>query len=179
MAITFKKGENIMENGNNVDVQETAKTVEEETTKKTYTVDDVNNSYKAGVKKARAEIEESENYKKYQDWVKSNQNDGEKIKELEKSNANKDNEIKDLKVQIVLNNSDVKPEFSDFVKSEVLKRVDDTTDFDTALKQFKKDKPQYFGEIVVKKVQSSPALAGGIKSKTTNDIMNSLLRSSR
>lgn len=165
-----------MENENNVDVKETEKTVEKETTQKTYTVDDVNNSYKAGVKKARAELEESESYKKYQDWVKTNQDDSEKIKDLEKSNASKDNEIKDLKAQIILNKSEVKPEFSDFVKSEVLKMVDDTIDFDTALKSYKKEKPQFFGETVVKKVQSSPTLAGGTKPKTSNDIMNSLLR---
>ena len=45
--------------------------------------------------------------------------------------------------------------------------------------KYKKDNPQYFGETVVKKVQSSPAMAGGTQPQTTNDIMNNLLRSGR
>ena len=96
---------------NNEDVKTTEQTVEGETTQKTYTVEDVNNSYKAGVKKARAELEQSEDYKKYQDWVKEHQNDGEKIKNLETSNLNKDNRLMDLEAQLELKDSDVKPEF--------------------------------------------------------------------
>lgn len=154
--------------------------VEQETTQKTYTVEDVNNSYKAGVKKARAELEQSEDYKKYQDWVKSNQNDSEKIKNLENSNADKDNIIKDLKAQLCLSKSDVKPEFMEFVTSKVISMVDENTTFDEALKSFKKSSPQYFGETVVKKVQSSPSLnAGGNQPQTTNSIMNDLLRGAR
>ena len=58
--------------------------------------------------------------------------------------------------------------------------VNDTTDFDTALKNFKKDNPQYFGEVVVKKVQSSPNLNGGTsQGQTTNSIMNDILRNAR
>ena len=68
-------------------------------------------------------------------------------------------------------------EFSKFVTSEVLSLVNDTTDFETALKDYKKNNPQYFGEVIVKKVQTSPSLnAGGDKPQTTNDIMNSILR---
>lgn len=165
---------------NNEDVKTTEQTVEGETTQKTYTVEDVNNSYKAGVKKARAELEQSEDYKKYQDWVKEHQNDGEKIKNLETSNLNKDKRIMDLEAQLELKDSDVKPEFMKFVKSEVLSMVNDDTDFGTALKHFKKDNAQYFGQVQIKKVQSSPALNGGTpQAPTTNSIMNDILRGNR
>ena len=164
---------------NNEDVKTTEEKVEE-TTQKTYTVEDVNNSYKAGVKKARAELEQSEEYKKYQDWIKSNQNDSEKIKNLENSNADKDNIIKDLKAQLCLSKSDVKPEFMEFVTSKVISMSDETTTFEEALKNFKKSSPQYFGEIVVKKVQTSPGLNnGGNQPQTTNQVMNDLLRGTR
>ena len=165
---------------NNEDVKITEEKVEQETTQKTYTVEDVNNSYKAGVKKARAELEQSEDYKKYQDWKKSNQNDSEKIKDLENSNADKDNIIKDLKAQLCLSKSDVKPEFMEFVTSKVISMVDENTTFDEALKSFKKSSPQYFGETIVKKVQTSPVLNnGGNQPQTTNNIMNDLLRGAR
>ena len=61
-----------------------------------------------------------------------------------------------------------------------MSQVNDTTDFETALKEYKKNNPQFFGETVVKKVQTSPALnGGGDKPQTTNSIMNNLLRNSR
>ena len=61
--------------------------------------------------------------------------------------------------------------------SEVMALVNDTTDFDTALKNYKKENSQYFGEVVVKKVQSSPTLNnGGTKTQTVNDIVNNVLR---
>lgn len=164
---------------NNEDVKTTEEKVEE-TTQKTYTVEDVNNSYKAGVKKARAELEQSEEYKKYQDWIKEHQNDGEKIKNLETSNLNKDKRIMDLEAQLELKDSDVKPEFIKFVKSEVLSMVNDDTDFATALKNFKKDNAQYFGKVQIKKVQTSPGLNnGGNQPQTTNQVMNDLLRGTR
>ena len=68
----------------------------------------------------------------------------------------------------------------EFVTSKVISMVDENTTFDEALKSFKKSSPQYFGETVVKKVQSSPSLnAGGNQPQTTNSIMNDLLRSAR
>ena len=74
------------------------------------------------------------------------------------------NENKDLKAEIQMNGSNVKKE----------------TDFTTALESYKKDNPQYFGEVVVKKVQSSPSLnAGGNQPQTTNSIMNDIIRSAR
>lgn len=88
-------------------------------------------------------------------------------------------ENKDLKAEIQMSGSNVKKEFSKFVRSEVMSNVNDETDFETALGKYKKENPQYFGEVQVKKVQTSPTLAGGTPTQTTNDIMNSLLRSGR
>ena len=87
------------------------------------------------------------------------------------------NENKDLKAQVQMNGSNVKKEFSKFVTNEVMSKVNDDTDFATALNSYKKENPQYFGDTVVKKVQSSPTLTGGQKETTTNDIMNDILRS--
>ena len=79
-----------------------------------------------------------------------------------------------------MNGSNVKKEFSKFVRSEVLANVNDETDFTKALETYKKDNPQYFGDVVVKKVQSSPSLnAGGNQPQTTNNIMNDIIRGSR
>lgn len=90
------------------------------------------------------------------------------------------NENKDLKAQLQMSSSNVKKEFSKFVTSEVMSNVNDETDFATALENYKKDNPQYFGDTVVKKVQSSPTLNGGNpQPQTTNDIMNSILRGSK
>ncbi len=87
------------------------------------------------------------------------------------------NENKDLKAQLQMSDSNVKKEFMKFVTSEVNSKVNDETDFATALKDYKKENPQYFGETVIKKVQSSPNLnVGGNQPQTTNDIMNDILR---
>lgn len=87
------------------------------------------------------------------------------------------NENKDLKAQLQMSDSNVKKEFMKFVTSEVNSKVNDDIDFATALENYKKENPQYFGETVVKKVQSSPTLTGGQKETSTNDIMNGILRS--
>ena len=87
------------------------------------------------------------------------------------------NENKNLKAEIQMSGSEVKKEFSKFVMSEVMSKVDDKTDFETALGDYKKENPQYFGETVVKKVQSSPSVGTGENHQTTaDDIMNNLLR---
>lgn len=161
-------------------VEKTAETVEKETTQKTYTQEDLDNSFKAGVRKANSEWQKDEKYKEFIEWKKTNQNDSEKINELQTSNNGLAKENAYLKAQIKINNSDVKKEFSKFVTSEVMELVNDTTDFDAALKNYKKDNPQYFGETVVKKVQSSPSLNGGEqKPQNTNSIMNDILRGTR
>ena len=110
-------------------------------------------------------------------WKKTNQDDSEKLTELQSSNAQKDKKIMELESLLKVKDSDVKKEFQKFVSSEVTNLVNDDTDFDTALKKYKADNPQYFGEVVVKKVQSSPNLSnGGQKEITTNSIMNDILR---
>lgn len=87
------------------------------------------------------------------------------------------NENKDLKAEIQMSGSKVKSEFSKFVKNEVMSKVNDDTDFMTALEDYKKENPQYFGDTVVKKVQSSPSLnTGENRPQSTNDIMNDILR---
>ena len=103
-----------------------------------------------------------------------------KIEESDKSLENLQNltnENKDLKAEIQMSGSKVKSEFSKFVKNEVMSKVNDDTDFVTALEDYKKENPQYFGDTVVKKVQTSPSLnAGEPKAPTTSDIMNDILR---
>lgn len=90
------------------------------------------------------------------------------------------NERNDLKAQIQMSDSNVKKEFSKFVRSEIMSKVDDKNDFETVLGNYKKENPQYFGDTVVRKVQSSPSLNnGGSQPPTTNSIMNDILRSSR
>ena len=87
------------------------------------------------------------------------------------------NENKDLRAELQMGESKVKSEFSKFVKNEVLSRVNDDTDFQTALEGYKKENPQYFGDTVVKKVQTSPSLnTGGTQPQSTNDIMNDIIR---
>lgn len=110
-----------------------------------------------------------------------------KLKEYEEKAVNNDeslknyqqviNENKQLKSQMQLSDSNVKKEFSKFVANEILSQVNEENDFASVLENYKKENPQYFGESVVKKVQSSPTLNGGnTQPQTTNDIMNDLLR---
>ena len=135
--------------------------VEKEETTKTYTKEDLDNSFNAGVRKANSDWQKDEKYKEFLEWKKTNQNDSEKLVELQTSNEQLLKENKLLK----------------FVTSEVMTQTNETTSFENALKNYKKENPQYFGEIVIKKVQSSPNLTGGVpKETTTNDIMNSILR---
>ena len=164
---------------NNADTQVVDEKVEKETTQKTYTEQDIQASFNAGVKKANSEWQKDEKYKEFLDWKKNNQNDSEKINELQSSldKLTKENQL--LKATNEVAKSDVKPEFIKFVTSEVMSMVNDTTNFETALKEYKKSSPQFFGEVVVKKVQSSPNLNGGTQPQTTNDIMNNILRSGR
>ena len=163
----------------NKDVQVTETKVDE-TTQKTYTQEDLDNSFNAGRKKASQDWQKDEKYQEFVEWKKTNQNDSEKITELQKSVETLTKENNLLKATNEVAKSDVKPEFLKFVTSEVMSMVNDTTDFDTALKNYKKENSQYFGEVVVKKVQSSPNLNnGGSKPQSTNDIMNNLLRGDR
>lgn len=104
--------------------------------------------------------------------IEENNKSLENLKNLTDENTN-------LKADIQLNKSNVKDEFSDYVRTQVLSKVNDETDFATALADYKKSSPQFFGETVVKKVQTSPTLNGGTQETTTSDIMNDILRSAK
>lgn len=142
------------------------------------TIDTIMAEYGKNITKFKEAVdsykEEVDNYKN-----QINELNG-KIEENNKSLENLEtltNENKDLKAQVQMSGSNVKKEFSKFVTSEVMSNVNDETDFETALKNYKKDNPQYFGDTVVKKVQSGPTLnGGGTQPQTTNDIMNNVLR---
>lgn len=135
------------------------------------TIDTIMAEHGKYITEAKEEIMELKD--QVQDYKEKYTQDQESLENLQ----NLTNENKDLKAQIQMNGSNVKKEFSKFVTSEVMSKVNDETDFATALESYKKENPQYFGETVVKKVQSSPNLNGGAKETTTNDVMNDILRS--
>lgn len=169
-----------MENDNKDIVQNNGETIGDVKPEKTYTEQDIQNSFNAGVKKANSEWQKDEKYKEFLAWKKTNQNDSEKINELTNTNASLTNEIKLLKAQIQVDNSNCKKEFSKFVTSEVMSLVNDTNDFESVLKDYKKNNPQYFGETVITKTQTAPSLNnGGTQPQTTSSIMNNLIRGAR
>ena len=138
------------------------------------TIDTIMAEYGKNVQGLKEQIEEYKGYKT------ENENLSKQLEEKEKSMKGFEdvsNENKSLKAQLKLNENNIKKEFSKFVTSEIMSQVDDKNDFDTVLKSYKKDNPQYFGDTVIKKTQTSPSLnSGGDKRQTTNDIMNSILR---
>ena len=138
------------------------------------TIDTIMAEYGKNVQGLKEQIEEYKGYKT------ENENLTKQLEEKENSMKGYDevtNENKNLKAQLKLNDNNIKKEFSKFVTSEIMSKIDDKNDFDTVLKSYKKDNPQYFGDTVIKKTQTSPSLnAGGDKPQTTNDIMNSILR---
>lgn len=170
-----------MDNNKDTDKVETnVETPINKETTKTYTKEDLDNSFNAGVKKANSDWQKDEKYKEFLEWKKTSQSESEKISELQTSNNELTKENQTLKALIKVNESNVKKEFSEFVTDKVMKAINENDDFETALKKFKADNPQYFGETVVKKVQTSPVLQNGDnKSNTTNNIMNSILRGAR
>lgn len=138
------------------------------------TIDTIMAEYGKNVQGLKEQIEEYKGYKT------ENENLSKQLEEKEKSMKGFEdvsNENKSLKAQLKLNENNIKKEFSKFVTSEIMSQVDDKNDFDTVLKSYKKDNPQYFGDTIIKKTQTSPSLnAGGDKPQTTNDIMNNILR---
>ena len=138
------------------------------------TIDTIMAEYGKNVQGLKEQIEEYKGYKT------ENENLSKQLEEKEKSMKGFEdvsNENKSLKAQLKLNENNIKKEFSKFVTSEIMSQVDDKNDFDTVLKSYKKDNPQFFGDTVIKKIQTSPSLnAGGDKPQTTNDIMNNILR---
>lgn len=119
-----------------------------------------NKEYQTNINELNSKIAESE----------------ESLKTLEQTT----NENRELKTQMSLKDSNVKSEFMKFVGSEIMSKVDDTHDFASVLGDYKKENPQFFGDTVVKKVQSSPVLAGGNpEPQSTNNIMNDILRATK
>ena len=171
------------DNKDTENVEETKVEEEKEQTTKTYTQEDLDNSFNAGRKKASQDWQKDEKYKEFIEWKKNNQNDSEKITELQaeidKINEEKANIMKDyetLKNTQKVRDLDAKPDFIRFITSEVMTKVNDTIDFETALKTFKNENPQYFGEVVIKKVQTSPKLNTNGEKNTTSSIMNDAIR---
>lgn len=130
--------------------------------------------YKAKLSKAKSETKEYKNQiEELNGTIENNSKDLETLQTLT-------NENKDLKAQIQMTGSNVKKEFMKFVTSEVSSQVNDETDFATALENYKKENPQYFGETIVKKVQTSPSLNGGDATpQNTNSIMNDIIRGAK
>ena len=92
----------------NKDVQVTEEVVEE--TAKTYTKEDLDNSFNAGVKKASTEWQKDEKYKEFLAWKKTSQSDSEKMAELQTNYTNAINENTLLKAQLKIADSNVKKE---------------------------------------------------------------------
>lgn len=169
------------DNKDNKVVTPTTNTPENGGQEKTFTQAELNSIIEDRLAKARKNIPSKEELQQYNEWKENQKTEQEKINEkinqLQTSNGTLINENSQLKAQLEVLNNNVKKEFVRFVTSEVLSMVNETTDLKTAIKSYKKDNPQYFGDTVIKKTQTSPSLnTGGDKPQTTNDIMNSILR---
>ena len=180
--MTLKKGFEMEDNKDNKVVTPTTNTPENGgQEQKTFTQEELNAIIETRLAKAKKDMPSKEELQAYNEWKQNQKTEQEKNEELMnqlmKGFEDVSNENKSLKAQLKLNENNIKKEFSKFVTSEIMSQVDDKNDFDTVLKSYKKDNPQYFGDTVIKKTQTSPSLnAGGDKPQTTNDIMNSILR---
>lgn len=148
---------------------------------KTFTQEELNAIIETRLAKARKDMPSKEELQAYNEWKQNQKTEQEKnedlMNQLKTNNGTLTDENTKLKAQIQIMNSNVKKEFVKFVTSEVLSMTNDEVDLVTALKSYKKDNPQYFGDTIIKKTQTSPSLnAGGDKPQTTNDIMNNILR---
>lgn len=141
------------------------------------TIDTIMAEYGKNVTRYKEAIDDYKNQvNSYEDTIKElNSKVEDNSKSLEDL-QNLKNENKDLNAQLQMSGQNVKDEFSQFVKSEVLSMVDDNTDFKTALSSFKQDHPQYFGETQVIKTSSSPSLVNDNQPKSSNNIMNDIIR---
>lgn len=173
-----KDTKNVVEENQNID--ESQENHQVESNEKTYSEDNIQNSFNAGLKKGSNKFKSDPEYKEFLKWKKNNQTDLEKMNNLTTENNKKDEKIKSLETQIEVLNSGVKKEFVRFVTSEIKDLIDEDNDVKSVLKSYKKENPQYFSEVVIRKTKSSPSLNGGDnKDSTTNDIMNEILRNSR
>jgi chromosome segregation ATPase len=126
--------------------------------------------------------EQNESYKgkisEYEDTIKDLNATIETNNKALENLQNVTSENDDLKIQLQMNDSHVKKEFSKFVTSEIKSLVDDENDFQTVLEYYKEENPQYFGDTPMQTIQTSESLnLGGSVPQSTNDIMNGILRS--
>lgn len=153
-------------------------------TEKTFTQEELDAIVQERLSRAKKDMPSAEELKAYRDWQESQKTEQEKyndrIKKLEENYQNSELTNKKLSAQLIVAESSVKKEFVKFVTNEVMEMVDDNTDVKTALSKYQKENPQYFGEVFIKKTQTSSKLGGdGSQGTTTNDIMNNILRGSR
>lgn len=143
------------------------------------TIDTIMAEHGKHLTKLKEQVDEyKEKISNYDNQVKELNSTIEKNSKDLESLQNNANKVKDLEAQLQMSHSNVKKEFSKFVQSEVMSKVDEEHNFENVLNDYKKENPQYFGESVVNKVQTSPNLNGGNTSpQTTNSIMNDILRS--
>lgn len=143
------------------------------------TIDTIMAEYGKNVTRYKEEIDDFKNQvSSYQDTINElNSKVDTNSKSLEDL-QNLKNENIDLNAQLQMSKRNVKDEFSKFVKNEVLSMVNDDTDFETALSNFEEEHPQYFGETQVIKTSSSPSLVNDNQPKSSNSIMNDIIRNS-
>lgn len=141
------------------------------------TIDTIMAEYGKNVTRYKEEIDNfKDKVSSYEDTIKELNGKVEAgSKSLEDLQALK-NENLDLNAQLQMSGHNVKKEFSKFVKNEVLSRVDDNTDFETALNNYKEENPQYFGDTQIIKTSSSPSLVNESQPTNSNDIMNDIIR---
>lgn len=165
------------ENNENIDTIKVVEINQNPIQEKSYSKNAIDNSFNAGYKKAKDEFVKSEDYNNFMNWKNGN---AENIK-INEDLQNKYNQVlqekNDLFNSIILSKSNVKEDFKEFVLDSVQKNVNENVNFETALEQFKKEKPQFFGDVVITKMQTAPNLGGAVaKPVTTNDIMNNFIR---
>ena len=86
-----------MEDNKDTKVEE----LEKDTPEKTYTKEDIDNSFNAGMKKASKEWQKDEKYQEFMNWKKSNQTENDKINELTQNNTTLANEKVGLENRVI------------------------------------------------------------------------------
>jgi hypothetical protein len=127
-------------------------------------------------KQKRQYDEKYSDYDDYKAWKETQKTEAEKQHETEQALAAAQNKIAALEAEKKVVAAGVRPEFVEFVSDKVLKT---DGDFDKNLADLKKQAPQYFGEVVVQKISTTPPLGGNGKAETVNQKMNAIIRGVR
>ena len=100
------------------------------------------------------------------------------IGKLERERDEAQNELKTYKQKELLKENGVESRYVDFVLFEVNKKVTDKVDFETALKAYIKENPQYSGGgyRVSQQRKSGTQSTAGNTGNETNDYVNSMIR---